>query len=148
MKRPVIAVVDGMGGNIGHQVVSQLREGLPGDIEILVFGTNSAATANMMKARASRGATGENSIRVSIGRADVVVAPFAVVIPNSYMGELTPGIAELIASCRAEKVLLPLTQQGLHFVAVNRLPLPHLMEEALAKVREILDIKEEVKKDV
>lgn len=53
--KPKIAVIDGMGGNIGHQIVSQLRQELPAEVEILVFGTNSAATANMMKARASRG---------------------------------------------------------------------------------------------
>lgn len=148
MERAVIAVIDGMGGNIGHQIVSQLRRELPGEIEILAFGTNSAATANMMKARASRGATGENAIRTSLGRADVIVAPIAVVIPNSYMGELTPGMAEAVASCRAEKVLLPLGQPQLHFVAASRQPLPHLMEEAIATVRELLDTKTEVKTDV
>ena len=138
MKSPVIAVVDGMGGNIGHQIVSQLRGELPAEIEIIVFGTNSAATANMMKARASRGATGENAIRVSIDQADIIVAPIAVVIPNSYMGELTPGIAEAIATSKAEKVLLPLSQANYHLVAVSRQPLPHLMEEALLKVKDIL----------
>lgn len=148
MDRAVIAVIDGMGGNIGHQIVSQLRRELPEGIEILAFGTNSAATANMMKARASRGATGENAIRTSIGRADVIVAPIAVVIPNSYMGELTPGMAEVIATSRGEKVLLPLGQPGLHFVAASRQPLPHLMDEAIARVRELLEADLEVKTDV
>ncbi len=145
MKSPVIAVIDGMGGNIGHQIVSQIRGGLPEEIEILAFGTNSAATANMMKARASRGATGENAIRISIIRADIIVAPIAVVIPNSYMGELTPGMAAAIASSKAEKVLLPLNQPGFHLIATSCQPLPHLMEEALAKVKELL---KEVKSDV
>ncbi|MFA5808851.1 MAG: DUF3842 family protein [Thermoleophilia bacterium] len=144
-KKPVIAVIDGMGGNIGHQIVSQLRRELPGDIEILVFGTNSAATANMMKARASRGATGENAIRVSIGQADIVLAPIAAVIPNSYMGELTPGMADAIASSRAEKILLPLSQFHMSFVGVSRQPLPHLMEEALEKVKVLLETSGEVK---
>ncbi|RJQ43622.1 MAG: DUF3842 family protein [Gaiellales bacterium] len=144
MRDAVIAVIDGMGGNIGHQVVSQLRRELPESVEILVFGTNSAATANMMKARASRGATGENAIRTSISRADIIVAPIAVVIANSYMGELTPGMAEVIASSRAEKVLLPLAQPRLHFVAASRQPLPHLMEEAVARVRQLLEAETEV----
>jgi hypothetical protein len=148
MENAVIAVIDGMGGNIGQQIVSQLRRGLPGDIEILAFGTNSAATANMMKAKASRGATGENALRTSISRADIIVAPIAVVIPNSYMGELTPGMAEAIASSRAEKVLLPLSQPQLHFVAASRQPLPHLMDEAITRVRQLLDAETEVKTDV
>lgn len=146
--KPKIAVIDGMGGNIGHQIVSQLRQGLPAEVEILVFGTNSAATANMMKARASRGATGENAIRVSIGEADIIVAPAAVITPNSYMGELTPGMAEAISSARAEKILLPLSQPRVHMTGAARLPLPHLMEEALQKVRLLLGIDEEVKADV
>lgn len=143
--KPVIAVVDGMGGNIGHQIVAQLRKELSPDTEIIVFGTNSAATANMMRARASRGATGENAIRVSIGAADVVLAPVAVVIPNSYLGELTPGMADAVASARAEKILLPLGQKGYHLVGTTGDPLPHLMEQALVKIRELFDFDEEVK---
>lgn len=134
---PVIAVIDGMGGNIGHQIVAQLRRELPGDVEILVFGTNSAATANMMRARASRGATGENAIRVSIGTADVVIAPIAVVIPNSYLGELTPGMADAIASAAVAKILLPLGQKGYHLVGTTGDPLPHLMEQALVKMKDL-----------
>ncbi|GBE58170.1 hypothetical protein BMS3Abin01_01101 [bacterium BMS3Abin01] len=148
MSAPVIAVIDGMGGNIGHQIISQLRRELPDDVEIIAFGTNSAATANMMRARASRGATGENAIRVSIGQADVILAPAAAVIANSYLGELTPGMAEAIASADAEKILLPMGQRGISFVATSRMPLPHLMEEALARLRQLLGLEEEVNKDV
>ena len=148
MKNPVIAVIDGMGGNIGHQIVSQLRRELPQETEIIVFGTNSAATANIMRARASRGATGENAIRVSIGQADIIVAPIAAVIPNSYLGELSPGMADAIASAPAQKILLPLGQAGFGFVGVSRRPLPHLMEEAIEKVRIITGNGEEVKGDV
>lgn len=147
-KKPVIAVIDGMGGNIGHQIVGQLRRELPEDTEILVFGTNSAATANMMRARASRGATGENAMRVSLARADIIVAPSAVVVANTYMGELTPGMAEAIASSRAVKILLPLSQPGIHMVGIAPKPLPHLMEEALDKLKELLDVEWEVKADV
>lgn len=147
-KKPVIAVIDGMGGNIGHQIISQLRRDLPQDLEILAFGTNSAATANMMRARASRGATGDNAIRVSIAVADVVLAPIAVVIPNSYLGELTPSIAAAIASAPAEKILLPLGQAGYHLVGTTGDPLPHLMDQALAKLRELFKIDKEVNADV
>ncbi|MHB0866883.1 MAG: DUF3842 family protein [Thermoleophilia bacterium] len=146
--KPVIAVIDGMGGNIGHQIVGQLRRELPEATEILVFGTNSAATANMMRAHASRGATGENAMRVSLARADIIIAPSAVMIANTYMGELTPGMAGAIASSRAVKILLPLSQPGIHMVGIERKPLPHLMEEALDKLRELLNFDGEVKADV
>ena len=45
----VIAVIDGMGGGIGAQIVSNLREELPTYIDIYVLGTNSIATSAMMK---------------------------------------------------------------------------------------------------
>ena len=61
----VIAVIDGMGGGIGAQIVSNLREELPTYIDIYVLGTNSIATSAMMKAHANKGATGENAINIS-----------------------------------------------------------------------------------
>ena len=61
----VIAVVDGMGGGIGAQIVTSLREELPSYIDIYALGTNSIATSSMMKAHANKGATGENAIVVS-----------------------------------------------------------------------------------
>ena len=50
-----IAVVDGMGGSIGHQIILELRRNLPEDTEIIALGANAIATGNMMKARANRG---------------------------------------------------------------------------------------------
>jgi uncharacterized protein (UPF0261 family) len=34
----IIAVIDGMGGGIGVQIVTQLRQELPLDVEILALG--------------------------------------------------------------------------------------------------------------
>ena len=76
------------------------------------------------------------------------MAPLAAVIPNSYMGELTPGMAEAIASSDAIKILLPLGQFQISFVGVDRQPIPHLMEEALAQVKQQLGTSGEVKSDV
>lgn len=45
----MIAVIDGMGGGIGAQIVSALREELPSYIEVCALGTNSIATSAMMK---------------------------------------------------------------------------------------------------
>jgi hypothetical protein len=44
-------VIDGMGGGIGAQIVTQLRQELPLDIEILALGANAIATDRMMKAK-------------------------------------------------------------------------------------------------
>ena len=64
----IIAVIDA-------QIVSQLREELPLEIEILALGANAVATQKMMQAHANRGASGENAIHVSVGEADVILAP-------------------------------------------------------------------------
>ena len=47
---PVIAVIDGMGGGIGAQIVTQLRQELPLEVEILALGANAIATQKMMQA--------------------------------------------------------------------------------------------------
>ncbi|MEC4684201.1 MAG: DUF3842 family protein [Nitrospirota bacterium] len=126
-----IAVVDGQGGGIGSTVVKRLREEFGTDVEILALGTNSAATSAMMKARANKGATGENAIIRNTGRVDVIVGPLSIVLANGMLGELTPGIAEAIASSTAKKILLPINQEGVEIAGVQREPLPHLIEKVV-----------------
>lgn len=130
----VIAVVDGLGGNIGKEIIARLRANFP-ELEIMALATNAVAVSQMMKAGANRGASGENAIKVSIKEADLIVAPIAVTIPNSMMGELTPAMAEAIAAAPAEKILLPLSHPKLKIVGTSELPLPHLMEEAIEVVK-------------
>jgi len=103
---PVIGVADGMGGGIGAQIVAQLRQELSPEIEILALGANAIATQKMMQARASRGASGENAIRVSINEADFILGPIGVVVPNAMMGEITPEIAIAVAGARGRKVFV------------------------------------------
>ena len=135
----IIAVIDGMGGGIGAQIVTQLRQELPLDVEIIALGTNAVATEKMMKARASRGASGENAIRVSIGQADFILAPIGVVIPNSLMGEVTPAIAEAIAGARGRKLLLPINQPHFEVVGIEWKPLTKQILAAIQVIREELE---------
>ncbi len=127
----VIAVVDGLGGSIGTHIVLQLRQSLPEDTEIIVLGTNSVATQSMMKAKASRGATGENAITVSIEEADVIMGSLSIVVPNSMMGEVTPAIATAVASARARKMLLPISSPPIELSGNRKKPLQALIKEAV-----------------
>jgi hypothetical protein len=127
----VIAVIDGMGGGIGAQIVTQLREELPQEAEILALGTNGVATQKMLKAGANRGATGENAIRLSAGRADFILAPLGVVIPNAMLGEITPDIATAVASAPGRKLLLPISQPYVEIVGAKMEPLSRQISAAI-----------------
>jgi len=138
----IVAVIDGMGGGIGAQIVAQLRQELPLEVEILALGTNAVATDKMMKARANRGASGENAIRVSIGQADFILAPIGVVVPNSLMGEVTPTIAEAIASAPGRKLLLPINQPHFEVVGIEWKALTKQISAAIEVIRQALEVEE------
>ncbi len=134
----IIAVIDGMGGGIGAQVVTQLRQELSLEVEILALGANAIATDKMMRARANRGATGENAIRVSINRADFILAPIGVVVPNSLMGEITPGIATAVAGARGHKLLLPINQPHFEIVGIEWKALTKQISAAIEVIQQAL----------
>jgi hypothetical protein len=138
----IIAVIDGMGGGIGAQIVTQLRQELPLEVEILALGANAIATDRMMKARANRGASGENAIRVSIGQADFILAPVGVVVPNSLMGEVTPVIAEAIAGAPGRKLLLPINQPHFEIVGIEWKALTKQISAAIGVIREAMEAEE------
>lgn len=133
-----IAVVDGQGGGIGAAIVRRLRDELQEGVEIIALGTNSTATSAMMKARANKGATGENAIMRTSQEVDVIAGPVSIIMANSMLGELTPGMAEAIASSRAKKILLPVSQENIEIVGAAREPLPHLVEGLIKRLKEMI----------
>ncbi len=123
-----ICVIDGQGGGIGSAVIKQLKGAFGESVEIFALGTNAIATTQMLKARANRGASGENAIVRTVVDADIIIGPIGIVLANAMMGEVTPRIAEAVASCRAKKFLLPLTQENVEIVGLVSVPLPRLVE--------------------
>ena len=136
----IIAVIDGMGGGIGAQIVSSLREDLPTYIDIYALGTNSIATSAMMKAHANKGATGENAIVVSSKRANIIVAPISVTIPNSMMGEVTSKISEAVADSEALKILLPIMPENIELVGLENKPLALLIKDTIKVIKKEFNI--------
>jgi NAD(P)-dependent dehydrogenase (short-subunit alcohol dehydrogenase family) len=124
-----ICVIDGQGGGIGSAIIKKLKSVFGETVEILALGTNAIATAQMLKARANRGATGENAVVQTVRRADLIVGALSIVLAHAMMGEVTPAIAEAIAASPAPKFLLPLCQENTTVVGSSRDPLPHLVEE-------------------
>lgn len=139
-KRRRLAVIDGMGGGIGALLVQRLQELYGEDHEIIALGLNVVATAQMLKAGANRGATGENAIICTVPTVEVILGPIAIVLAHAMLGEVTPKIAAAIASAPAYKILLPLTQERVEVVGRQPEPLPHLVEIAVTtKLPEVLD---------
>jgi hypothetical protein len=126
-----IGVIDGQGGGIGSAIIKKIKELYGETVEVVALGTNAIATAQMLKAGANRGASGENAIVQTTKSVDVILGPLGIVIAHAMMGEVTPGIAEGVAESPAAKFLLPLTQEKVTIVGVARLPLPHLIEELI-----------------
>lgn len=134
----LVLVIDGMGGGIGAQLVSQLSgQGVAG-VEVVCVGANAWATQSMVKAGASRGATGENALKVMARSADIIAGPIGIVIPNALMGEITPVMAEAVAASAARKVLVPVNQGHFEIVGMENRPLVANIRDASARIVEII----------
>jgi len=131
-----IAVIDGIGGGIGAQIVERLRKENMRDVSILALGANAVATQRMVDAGADRGASGENAIRVSVASADYVLGPIGIVLPNAMMGEITPGIAEAVFGARGKKLLLPLSQPHVVIVGMAQRNVSDLISDAIRALKE------------
>lgn len=127
-----IAVVDGQGGGIGKTLVEALRAAFADSVTILALGTNALATAAMLKAGADSGATGENAIVINAAAADVITGSIGIIAANAMMGELTPRMAEAIASSPAQKVLLPLNRCNLHVAGTQGTALTEYIGSAVS----------------
>lgn len=137
----IIAVVDGMGGGIGSQIVEYLRNELPSHIEIYALGTNAIATSAMMKNHANKGATGENAIIVSCKKANIIIGPMSIIIPDSMMGEITSKIACEISNSEALKVLIPITPENFEVVGVEKKPLLLMIRDSIDYIKKEFNIK-------
>ena len=104
-----IVVIDGQGGNIGRRIVEEIKAKKT-ECEILAIGTNSTATALMMKGGADVGATGENPVVLASRDADVIIGPIGIILADSMYGEITPRMAEAIGASKARKILIPINK--------------------------------------
>ena len=138
MKR--ICIIDGQGGGIGSAAIKKLRGAFEESIEIIALGTNAIATSQMLKAKANRGASGENAIVQTVKNVDVIIGAISIIMANAMMGEVTPKMAEAVAKSPAKKILIPLSQENVEIAGLSEIPLPHLIETIIEK--NLLFIKE------
>ena len=128
-----IVIIDGHGGRMGKMIVEQLKKREPG-IELTAVGTNSIATATMVKAGADVGATGENPIAVACRSSDIIVGPIGIVIADSLHGEITGRMACAVGRSPALKLLIPVNRCNHQIVGSADLPMSEYIRLAVDAV--------------
>ena len=137
MKR--LCVIDGQGGGIGATLIKYLKEAYGESVELIGLGTNAIASAQMLKAGANRGASGENAIVQTVRKADLILGPIGITWANAMLGEVTPKMAAAVTSSPAPKILLPFTQESVVLVGFVLEPLPHMVQRIVdEKIKEVL----------
>ena len=139
MKREniIVAVVDGLGGGIGKSLVEKLKKSYPW-LYVRALGTNSGATARMLKAGADDGATGENAIVVNAGKAQMILGVVTILAANGLLGEITPAMALAVGESEAVKILVPMERCHIR-VAAEAGPVSRYLDRAMELVGEELD---------
>lgn len=132
-----VLVIDAKGGGIGKQLIAAVKQKLPG-VSVVAVGTNSTATAAMLRAGADDAATGENAVVVGCRTADIVVGPIGIAIADSMLGEVTPGMSLAVAQSKAAKVLIPVSHCGNVVVGVSNYNTTQLIQEAVEAIETIL----------
>lgn len=121
------------------QLINHLPKTILEQEDIIGLGTNSLATAAMLKAGVKRGATGENAICFSVRDADIIVGPIGIIIPNTMMGEISPKIAEAVASACGKKILLPVNQNHVEIIGLANSSMAMLIKDATERIIQLCE---------
>ena len=125
-----ILIIDAQGGGIGKLLTAALRARLP-EAFLWAVGTNTAATAAMLKAGADRAATGENAVLVACRHADLIMGPIGMVVADSLFGEITPAMAAAVGRADAKRILVPFDQCDNYIPGYPELPLAARIQAAV-----------------
>ena len=133
-----ILVIDGQGGRLGRKLTESIRKACPA-AEITAVGTNSIATENMMNAGcADHLATGENAVIVACRTAQIIVGPFGIATADAMLGEISPAMANAVASSPAYRVLIPMNLCNTYIAGVTP-GSAAILEDAMQHIRRIVD---------
>ena len=132
-----IVVIDGQGGRLGRRLVEGIHKACPQET-VLAIGTNSAATQNMLNSGcAARLATGENAVIVACRKADIIVGPVGIATADALMGEITPAMANAVASSPAYRVLIPMNLCDTYVAGVIQ-GSSAILEDAIRHIRQLV----------
>ena len=125
-----VVIIDGQGGKMGQMIIERIKQAKL-SCELTAIGTNSIATAAMLKAGAGAGATGENPAIVASRDADVIIGPIGIIAADSLLGEITPAMAVAVGQSRAKKLLLPVNLCNNIIVGTGSLSMAKLIAETV-----------------
>ena len=135
-----ILVIDGQGGRLGRKLVESIRKACP-DTVIMAVGTNSMATENMMSTNSvDHLATGENAVIVACRTADIIVGPVGIATADALMGEISPAMANAVASANAHRVLIPMNLCNTYVAGVIS-GSAAILEDAVEYIRKLTEQK-------
>ena len=133
-----ILVIDGQGGRLGRKLLENIRKTCP-EAEITAVGTNSIATQNMMGSGcADNLATGENAVIVACRTAEIIVGPFGIATADAMMGEISPAMANAVASSPAYRVLIPMNLCNTYVAGVVK-GSAAILEDAMEHIRQLTE---------
>ena len=132
-----VLIIDGQGGKLGQLLVKAMRERFP-KVALIAVGTNSIATAAMIKGGAAQAATGENAVCVACRRADIIVGPIGIVVADALLGEITPTMAQAVGQSTAKRVLLPMNRCDTLVAGVGLQSMTELVADALDKIAALI----------
>jgi hypothetical protein len=133
-----ILVIDGQGGRLGRKLLESIRKTCP-EAHITAVGTNSMATEYMMNSNcANQLATGENAVIVACRSAQIIVGPFGIAIADAMMGEISPVMANAVASSAAYRVLIPMNLCNTYVAGIMK-GSAAIMEDAMNHIKELTE---------
>ncbi|HZJ75701.1 MAG TPA: DUF3842 family protein [Clostridia bacterium] len=131
-----ILLIDAQGGKMGRQLIERIKASFPKAI-ITAIGTNSIATAAMLKSEPNFAATGENSVVTACRKADVIIGPIAIVIADSLIGEVTPAMSVAVGQSDAVKILIPVNKCGNLVAGTGAETMSELLDDVLLKLSDL-----------
>lgn len=132
-----IAIIDAQGAGLGQTIIKKLLREIKEDIYILALGTNSVATAKMVRSGARVGITGESAICTfcSTQKVDCIIGPIGIMVSGGINGEITPKISQAVFKMECTKYIIPLQKHGIYIPGTRNLEIKEIIQEIIEDIK-------------
>ncbi|WP_129723847.1 DUF3842 family protein [Xylanivirga thermophila] len=135
-----IGVMDAQGAGLGQSVIKRLRHEIGDLVYIIALGTNNAATANMLKAGADLGITGEEDICLFCRKntIDALIGPVGIMCSGGINGEITASISMAVFEMECIKYIIPLRKHGIYIPGTRELQIKDIINEIVQDIKKTI----------